>query len=364
VQVALLRALLALLAAALVVWSAPLLGLALAGQPLGPHLEFPPRTQAVAHAPFSWLGFAVAALPALGALALYAAALARARPRETPPAGRFPWWGWAGLALAAAGWALAWSGAAPPEWRRHTFTPLWLGYIVTMNALAFRRCGRSPLTHETGWLLALFPASAVFWWLFEYLNRYVGNWYYAGIADSGDWDYFLQGTLPFSTVLPAVASTQAWLATFPRLDALSLPALRAHGGLAWAALAIGTLALAGIGLWPEALFAMLWLAPVLVLAGLQWLVCGETLFAPLARGHWRPVLLPALAALTCGLFWELWNWGSAAQWHYSVPYVQRFHLFEMPLLGYAGYLPFGVACALASDPLRRVEAYSTGRAPT
>jgi hypothetical protein len=26
--------------------------------------------------------------------------------------------------------------------------------------------------------------------------------------------------------------------------------------------------------------------------------------------------------------------------------VQRFHVFEMPLLGYAGYLPFGVECAL------------------
>jgi hypothetical protein len=29
--------------------------------------------------------------------------------------------------------------------------------------------------------------------------------------------------------------------------------------------------------------------------------------------------------------------------------VQRFHLFEMPLLGYAGYLPFGIECALVMD---------------
>jgi hypothetical protein len=343
----------ALVAGALLVWGAPLAGLALAGLPLAPHLDFPPRTQAVAHAPFSWIAFAVCALPALGALALYAVALARARPRAAPAARGFPWWGWAGLALAALGWVLAWSGAAQPEWRRHTFTPLWLGYIVAMNALAFRRSGRSPLTHETGWLLALFPASAVFWWLFEYLNRYVGNWYYTGIADAGDWDYFLQGTLPFSTVLPAVASTRAWLATFPRLEALSLPTVRGHGALAWAALAVGTLALLGIGLWPEALFAALWLAPLLVLAGLQKLVAGGSLFAPLARGEWRPVLLPAAAALVCGFFWELWNWGSSAQWHYSVPYVQRFHLFEMPLLGYAGYLPFGVECALAADLVAR-----------
>jgi hypothetical protein len=349
-----LRALLALLAAALLVWGAPLAGLAFAGRPLAPYLDFPPRTEALAHAPFSWMAFALLCLPVLAAAALYVVALARAQPRAAPKTRRLPWWGWIGLALVALGWALAWNeGLAPPEWRRHTFTPLWLGYVVTMNALAYRRAGRSPLTHQTGWLLALFPASAVFWWLFEYLNQYVGNWYYSGIVDSGDWDYFLQGTLPFSTVLPAVVSTRAWLTSFPRLDAIALPPLPGHPVLSWVALASGVIALAALGLWPEQLLAMLWLAPLLVLAGLQKLVVGESLFAPLVRGDWRPVLLPALAALVCGSFWELWNSGSAARWHYSVPYVQRFHAFEMPLLGYAGYLPFGIECALVADLVAR-----------
>lgn len=347
------RAALALLAAALIVWGAPLLGLALAGEPVSLYLEFPPRTKFVEHAPFSWAAFAVFSLPALAAAGLYLVGLAHAKPRPPSPARHFPRWGWLGLALVAIGWTVAWGDVAPPEWRRHTFTPLWVGYIVAMNALAYRRSGRSPLTHRTGWLLALFPASAVFWWLFEYLNRYVGNWYYTGIVDSGDWDYFLQGTLPFSTVLPAVMSTRAWLASFPRLDGISLPALRGHAVLSWASLAVGVIAFAGIGLWPDQLFAMLWLAPLLVLAGLQKLLAGESLFDPLARGDWRPVLLSALAALVCGFFWEMWNWGSAAQWHYSVPYVQRFHVFEMPLLGYAGYLPFGVTCALAADLVAR-----------
>jgi hypothetical protein len=358
-----LRALLALLAAALIAWGAPLLGLALAGGPLEPFLQFPPRTQKVEHAPFSWSVFAVFSLPVLAAAALYAAGLSRAQPRESPPAQPFPRWGWLGLALVALGWVLAWTNElAPPEWRRHTFTPLWLGYVVTMNALAYRRTGRSPLTHDTAWLLALFPASAVFWWLFEYLNQYVDNWYYGGIGELGDWDYLLQSALPFSTVLPAVMSTRAWLAGYPRLDAIALPPLRGPAGLAWGSLLAGTLALAGIGLWPEELFAMLWVAPLLVLAGLQKLATGESLFAPLARGDWRPILSPALAALVCGLFWEMWNWGSAARWHYSVPYVQRFHVFEMPLLGYAGYLPFGIACALAADLVARVLGRQIGSA--
>jgi len=80
---------------------------------------------------------------------------------------------------------------------------------------------------------------------------------------------------------------------------------------------------------------------------------GETLFGWLRYGDWRPLLQPALAALICGLLWELWNFGSLAKWHYSIPYVQRFRVFEMPLLGYAGYLPFGVECALVMDLVAR-----------
>ena len=56
--------------------------------------------------------------------------------------------------------------------------------------------------------------------------------------------------------------------------------------------------------------------------------------------------IPALAALLCGFFWEMWNFHSLAKWIYQVPYVQRYPIFEMPLLGYAGYLPFGLECAL------------------
>jgi len=86
--------------------------------------------------------------------------------------------------------------------------------------------------------------------------------------------------------------------------------------------------------------------PLCILAGLQRLLLGESPLAPFAGGDWRPVLEPALAALVCGFLWELWNYGSLAKWHYSIPFVQRFPLFEMPLLGYSGYLPFGVECAL------------------
>jgi hypothetical protein len=332
--------------------AAPFAGLVAAGQPVADYLRFPPRTEPFAHAAFAWLAFIAMSVPAVAAFVLYIAALARARPE---PAAKscprcFPWWGWLGLGLIGAGWILAWTdGLVPPGWRRHSFTPLWLGYLLAMNGLVYRRTGAAPLTHRTAWFIGLFPVSAAFWWLFEHLNQFARNWYYSGVEADGDWDYFLQGTIAFSTVLPAVASTSAWLRSFPRLDALALPALRGHRAFGWLALVAGVLALGGIGPWPESFSPMLWVAPLLILAGLQQILLGESLLAPLGHGDWRPLLQPALAALVCGFFWELWNSNSLAQWHYSVPYVQRFYLFEMPLLGYAGYLPFGVSCALVMD---------------
>jgi hypothetical protein len=54
--------------------------------------------------------------------------------------------------------------------------------------------------------------------------------------------------------------------------------------------------------------------------------------------------LAAVAALLCGLCWEMWNSRSMVHWEYAIPSVHGFKLFEMPLLGYAGYLPFGLEC--------------------
>ena len=346
-----LRALAALLVAMVVSWCAPLLGLAAAGHPIWPYLDFPPRTSPVAHAPFAWSAFAALALPSLVFVVLIVLAIARARPQKANAhfARRFPWWGWLGLGLIAAGWFLAWNTA-----QRHTFTLLWLGYILLLNALVYRRSGYCLLTHRVPWFLTLFPVSAAFWWLFEHLNQFVRNWHYSGVQAASDWDYFVQASLPFATVLPAVAATWSWLRLWPRLDALALPALRPPAGLAWFAAGAGALSLGALAIWPQALYPMVWLGPLLLLCALQQLLLGESLLAPLARGDWRPLLQSAAAGLVCGFFWELWNYGAVAKWHYSIPYAQRFHLFEMPLVGYAGYLPFGVTCALVMDLVARL----------
>lgn len=59
-----------------------------------------------------------------------------------------------------------------------------------------------------------------------------------------------------------------------------------------------------------------------------------------AQADWRPAMGLAVGCLICAFFWEMWNFYSYPRWVYHVPLVGFLHVFEMPLLGYLGYIPF------------------------
>jgi hypothetical protein len=209
------------------------------------------------------------------------------------------------------------------------------------------------MLHRPRYVLSLFPLSAAFWWLFEYLNRFVQNWYYVGASELSSIEYFLRATIPFSTVLPAVIGTAELLTSYPAVSA-GLERFKpihsvARNWASWSLLMLSGLGLLGIGLWPNYLFPLVWVGPLLLIVSLESLAGRQTILSPLALGDWRGVWVAALAALTCGIFWELWNWKSLAHWEYAIPFVHRSQVFEMPLLGYAGYLPFGLECVAVAN---------------
>jgi hypothetical protein len=254
-------------------------------------------------------------------------------------------------------WILAWTRFSWfAGFQPHTFTPLWLSYILIINAFCQRQIGRCMILDHTRLFLFLFPASAVFWWFFEYLNRFVQNWYYTGVHYDA-WEYFLYATLSFSTVLPAVLGTRDLMNTFswvrPGFDSFK-PFKFLHPKMsALSALAASGIGLMCIGVWPDTLFSLLWISPLIIIVSLQTLMGEKHILSEMVSGHWSPVISPALAALFCGFFWEMWNTYSLAKWKYSIPFVHRFKIFEMPILGYAGYLPFGLECAVIGEMVER-----------
>lgn len=340
----------------------PFLGFLLSGQPWQVLMEFPPVTTTVDHAPFSWTAFGLFSLVAGGAIAGLGFLLFGGSPTDIPPKKRgllypYPWWGWMGLVSLGIFWCLAWTRFPWfAEYQGYTFTPLWLSFIVVLNAWTYHRSGRCLLLDHPTFFLSLFIWSAGFWWYFEYLNRFVQNWRYIGIEPMTPLSYIFHSTLAFSTVLPAVWSACTFLQTLPFFtkrpfsQPLSLPQQAKFG---WGLLAVGGICLLGLPLWPNYFFPVLWMGPLLVLLGIQVTGRQRTLFSALEQGQWQVIAIPACASLFCGFFWEMWNMYSAAKWEYTIPFVDRFHIFEMPILGYAGYLPFGLECVVVVDFLTR-----------
>ena len=339
----------------------PLSGIVLVGKPISMFLEFPPKTLYVEKASFSWVVFIVYSLFISGSISPFVWQILKkpGRGYNEPCLGRCPWWGYLGLLLGIAAWILAWSRFPWFEkFQPHTFTPLWLSYILSANALTHRRTGHCPMVDQPLSFLILFPLSAAFWWFFEYLNRFVQNWRYVGVELSPP-EYFIYATLSFSTVLPAFISTRQWLLSFSWFEEriqgfppFHTPHPRMLAALTLLAAGMGLLFL---GVLPNYFFSLLWVSPLLILISLQALMREKHLCSAIAYGDWRAILGSALAALVCGFFWEMWNYYSLAKWMYRVPFVQRFQIFEMPLLGYAGYLPFGAQCAVIVDMVFRKE---------
>jgi hypothetical protein len=339
------------------VLSLPLLGAYWAGFPVEAYLDFPPSPKPpLQPEPFSWPLFIGTAMLIVFCIAPFVIHLVKA-PDPFPPSLQkkpFPPFGWIGLGIMVMAWILAWNRF---EWfqslQRLTFTPLWIGYILVLNGLCDRCSGESPLTKHPRQFLMLFPLSALFWWLFEYINRFVENWVYFHTKLDA-FDYFIEATLPFATVLPAIVSTAAWLSSFPKLyqslEHFWRPALPSEKTFGSISLLIGMLGLTGIAWFPKQLFPLVWVAPLFIMSGLQIMMGRENaIWQALVSGDWRRLWVYSLAGLVCGFFWELWNDDSLAHWEYQISYVGCCKIFEMPILGYAGYFPFGILCGLFAD---------------
>ena len=271
-----------------------------------------------------------------------------------PTTNSYPWWGWVGVAVVVVGWILAWNRfafIAPVQ--RFTYIPLWMGLIVALNGLVYKRSGHCPLAQDTGRYLTLFPVSAAFWWFFEYLNRYVWNWFYVNVLDVSPLTYIVTATISFSTVLPGILVVAELLGTFRFFSDDAFANMMRVNVRSWpvvALLAVGSaIGLVGIVFVPEFTYPFLWISPFMVVVLLKLAFRSPCALDDVATGNWSRIVRFAVASLLCGLVWEMWNINSFTKWIYAVPYVHRFQYFEMPLLGLFGYIPFGIECLVITD---------------
>lgn len=333
----------------------PLAGILFTGGTLSPYLDFPPQPVITFHPPFSAPVFLVFLVFILIFIRVSVLPFLRKGPAfknriASPKVRSLPGWGFAAFLGLTGFWVLAWTRW---DWfsffQPHTFFPLWLCWIICVNALTYRASGRCPMLDASLRFAVLFMVSAGFWWIFEYLNRFVGNWYYSG-SQYGAGTYFVLATLSFSTVLPAVETMKDYLLTFPRFfyGFRQMPCLSALESPWTGAGLVSTscFLLFLTSVFPNQLFFLVWICPFLIFLGILIIFGKPHTFAGVKNGDYTLVVAYAVASLLCGFFWEMFNFYSLARWQYAIPYVQVLHLFEMPVLGYAGYLPFGLECGL------------------
>ena len=255
----------------------------------------------------------------------------------------FPLHGWWGAALIGVIWPVNWALSDIYPITAFVFFPLWLGYCLLIDAINAWRTGTSLLRRSKKKYIGLFIASIPAWWLFEAVNWRVQNWFYAGGELFSDLQFFLLSSLSFSTVIPAVFGTAEWFRSHTWLDRLApgpkiAPTEKTVRGFGL----LGFIMLIALLAWPRLFFPFFWLSIFFLLDPVNVHLGHRTLAERTAQRDWRPVIALWLGALFCGFFWEMWNWYSFPKWIYTIPWGDFGRIFEMPLLGYGGYMPFAM----------------------
>lgn len=253
----------------------------------------------------------------------------------------FPRQGWMGLVLILVVWPLNWM--LPGTRTTWLFFPLWLGFALTMDGLVFLRKGTSLLTRSWRRYIGLFLISAPAWWLFELINLRTQNWFYLGMENISPLAFFLLATLNFSTVIPAVFGAAELISSFDFIRRMkpglvirdNLPTTLAFFIAGWGMLAL-------LLTWPVYFFPFVWISVYFITEPINVWLGNHSLAENTRSGDWRPAVSLFIGVLITGFFWEMWNYYAYPKWIYQVPFVGVLHLFEMPALGYGGYLPFAL----------------------
>jgi len=220
----------------------------------------------------------------------------------------------------------------------------WWPYILVLEGLLFLRQGKYWFISRPGESLRVACWSVTAWLVFEAFNLVLGNWRYAGMLPHW-WLRWPGYVLAFATVLPAILLTARVLAAWgawqgrggqPRTWGSWQPLFLVLG----VACVILTLTL------PRYAFPLVWLAFFFLLDPLCDLLGGKSLTRRWLAGERQEGYCLLTAGLICGVWWEVCNYPAAAKWVYTLPILNFGKIFEMPILGYLGFLPFALECAV------------------
>lgn len=286
----------------------------------------------------------------------------------------FPKWFWVGLVMwGSAMICFVFQLEYPKLLVNWADLPLFWGLTLMLDGWVYvRRGGHSIIGDYPKAIIGIGVSAILGWMIFEYLNNFVlESWYYPKGELIPEDEFVIYAVLGSSGLIPPAIEFYALLKTFKGL-ALKYthgPKITFPNWALYLVLTLSLLSLFFAPYYPEVLFPALWYSPLILISVVLTKCKIWTPFTPVKNGDYSYVILLSLSYFFLGLCLEGFNYLSATHvlgepnacgdilkeidvtynasyWVYSIPYLNKYHLFEMPILGYLGYFPFGVYCAV------------------
>jgi hypothetical protein len=217
----------------------------------------------------------------------------------------------------------------------------WWSFILVMDSLNFRRRKTSPLSDSGKNFLFSAFISVLVWLVFELFNLRVKNWTYHDLPPNilERWvGYFVA----YASVIPAMKEISLFAQSFLSKKRLALFRIRGTPVLLKSWFFSGIILIILVLIWPRLFFPFVWLCFIFLLEPLNFWLNNMTLLRDLEKRDWTLFWSWLLAGLAAGFLWEFWNFWAGSHWEYSIPYLNFWRVFQMPVFGYTGFLPFAL----------------------
>ncbi|MBW2062113.1 MAG: hypothetical protein JRI95_11195 [Deltaproteobacteria bacterium] len=249
--------------------------------------------------------------------------------------------GFIGLAILVISEGLMLAGVHPfTTW---FYSLAWWSYILIVDQVVYHLKGNSLWVNRRREFLLLIPCSVFFWMIFEGINVYLKNWHYINVPGE-TWIRWCGYFIAYSTVLPALFETTELLESLGLYQKNRVRPIPKSRSWYLPFTMVGLFFLFAPIFWPRFTFPVVWLSFIFLFEPILHARGGRSLMLEWEQGSLRTLFLLLTAGLICGLLWEFWNFWTTTKWVYTVPFFSWLKIFEMPVLGFLGFLPFTVEC--------------------
>lgn len=232
----------------------------------------------------------------------------------------------------------SWEGVFLRNWF-YIFT--WWPLILIFDSINYRRDKVSPLSKSGKDFLFAAYISVFIWLIFELFNLRLHNWSYFDLPPERmlRWlGYFLA----FSSVLPAIKELAVIFNSCLKGRGPALFRIRNSAALSSIMMGGGGAALLLSLIWPQIFFPLVWLGFIFLIDPINLRLGNQSLIKDIGRKDWGKFWSWIMAGAAAGVLWEFLNFWAGSHWEYSLPFLGFAKIFQMPICGYAGFLPFAL----------------------